>query len=494
MRIRHTCFLPFILIAVASTLFAVAADQGKIPITTSSDKALKAYLTGRDLAEKLRATDSIQYFDEAITADPNMAVAYLMRAQVQPTTTAFFEDMKKAQALAPRVSEGEQIWIAGVQALADGFPQKQKESFESLVAKFPNDERAHNLLGGTYFALRRFDLAAEQYSKAIAINPDFTLPYNMLGYSDRSLEKFDESAKAFRKYIELIPNDPNPYDSYAELLQKLGRYDESITNYRKALELDPHFLSSRLGIATDLNFKDEYVAARSEIQKILETARNDGERRAAYFGLAVSYSDEGNMQKAVEAMQQSFTVAQNGKDTASMAADVNTMGTILLDAGHSDEALSKFDQGYDLIAKSSLSEDVKRTAKQTHLSNQTQVYVQKKELDSAQSAADEFRKQAQWAKNPLQISQSHQLDGMIALAKKNYDTAIEQLRQANLQDPYNLYRLGLAYEGKGDSEKAQELFRKSANFNGLNNIQMSLVRAKANKAIAPASAKKSTTR
>src|SRR5262249_24324266 len=101
----------FMVLAVACTLFAAAAGHGKIPITTSSDKAMQAYLKGRDLTEKLRATDSIAHFDEAIAADPNMAVAYLSRAQVQPTATAFFDDLKKAQALAPKASEGERIWI-----------------------------------------------------------------------------------------------------------------------------------------------------------------------------------------------------------------------------------------------------------------------------------------------------------------------------------------------------------------------------------------------
>ena len=72
---------------------------------------------------------------------------------------------------------------------------------------------------------------------------------------------------AFKKYIELIPDDPNPYDSYAELLMKIGRYDESIENYKKALSINPQFVFSFVGIATNLNLKGEYSAARENFTK-----------------------------------------------------------------------------------------------------------------------------------------------------------------------------------------------------------------------------------
>ena len=73
-----------------------SANNGKIPITTSSEEALKAFLAGRELSEKLRITDSIQHFDKAISLDPNFALAELNRANVSPTGKEFFEHLKKA--------------------------------------------------------------------------------------------------------------------------------------------------------------------------------------------------------------------------------------------------------------------------------------------------------------------------------------------------------------------------------------------------------------
>jgi len=39
--------------------------------------------------------------------------------------------------------------------------------------------------------------------------------------------------------------------------------------------------------------------------------------------------------------------------------------------------------------------------------------------------------------------------------------------------------LGLAYQGKGDTEKAKELFGKAAGFNALNSLSYAFVRIKA---------------
>ena len=46
----------------------------------------------------------------------------------------------------------------------------------------------------------------------------------------------------------------------------------------------------------------------------------------------------------------------------------------------------------------------------------------------------------------------------------------------------NLYRQGLAYEGKGDGAKAKEMFKRAAEFNQLPTLNSAFVRAKKGKA------------
>ena len=78
----------------------------------------------------------------------------------------------------------------------------------------------------------------------------------------------------------------------------------------------------------------------------------------------------------------------------------------------------------------------------------------------------------------------HELNGRIALGAKEYDRAIEELGKANLEDAYNLYRLALAYAGKGDAAKAKEYCAKAAHFYSLPDANYAFVRLKAGKMLA----------
>ena len=136
---------------------------GKIPVTTASDEARKAFLQGRDLNEKLLVQDSIQHFDKAISLDPNFAWAELSRANVSPTGKEFFEHLKKAVSIADKASNGEKLLILGTEAGANGNAAKQKELFDQLVAAYPNDERANFALAGYYFGQQEMPKAIQYY-------------------------------------------------------------------------------------------------------------------------------------------------------------------------------------------------------------------------------------------------------------------------------------------------------------------------------------------
>ena len=460
----------------------VRKDSGKIPVTTSSESARAEFLQGRDLSEKLRITDSIAHFEKAASLDPNFALAELNLAITAPTGKEFFEHLNKAVALSAKASNGERLLILATEAGGNNDAVKQKQYLEELVAAYPDDERAHFNLGGYYFGQQDYPKAIDQYKKATALAPGYSGAHNILGYAYRQTGDYANAEKAFQKYIELIPTDPNPYDSYAELLLKMGRFDDAIVQYRKALAIDPNFVNSHQGIAAALLYGGKPDEAAAEVQKMTEKSRNDGERRTALFVTAVIHADSGKLDKALADMEQQFAIAQKGSDVPGMAGDLQAKGNILLEAGKYDQAKAQFDKIVSIVDASSLSPEVKENAKRFHHFNLARVALGKKDRATAQSEAEEFRKEAEAKQNPGQVRQAHALAGMIALQENDYDRALAELPQANLQDPYNLYRLGQAYRGKGDKEKAKEFCAKAADFNSLPLLNYAFIRTKAKKA------------
>jgi tetratricopeptide (TPR) repeat protein len=323
--------------------------------------------------------------------------------------------------------------------------------------------------------------AIQEYRKAVAVAPDFAPAYNLLGYAERQVGEFGNAERAFKKYIELIPKDPNPYDSYAELLMKMGRFDESIAMYRKALSVDPNFAPSRNGIANNLMLQGKHEAARAELGKAYEAARNDGERRGALFTRAVTYADEGNFDEALAELKKEYAVAEKINDAAAMSGDAVAMGDVLLEAGKPEQALKQYSHALELQEGSDLSEEVKEDARLVHHYNLGRVALGTGDLTGARQHADAFMKGATAKKNDGEIRLAYELAGALALQEKKFDQAVAALSKANQQDPYILYRLALAYQGKGNAAKAKELFQQAANLNPLPALNFSFVRAKAKK-------------
>lgn len=477
-----TGLLALAITAIMLTIIGcTTVDDSKMTITTSSEKARNYFLQGRELTEKLRGQESLEFFEKAVAEDSKFALGYLNLALNYHNFKGFFENLDKAKALVDNVTEGERLWILGIEAGVNADPMMQRELYQKLAALYPDDERVHVMLATNYFGQQEYALAIEEYNKAKMINPEYSPLYNMLGYSYRFMENYNEAEMAFEKYIELIPDDPNPHDSYAELLLKLGRYDESIKSYQKALELKTTFIASHIGIATNLNYKGENEKAREQLQKMYDGALNDGQRRAARFAMAVSYVDERKFDKALEELNKQYELAKKINDVSAMAGDLNAMGNILYESSKYNKALVKHEMARKMMQESGLSKGVIDNAKRFYLFNSSRVACMKKDFTTAKTNADEYHKQVVAINNPFQIKFSHQLYAIIALAEKDYDKALAELNQANQQNPYNLYRMALAYKAKGDNENAKEWSGKAANFNALNGLNYSFIRHKAKK-------------
>jgi tetratricopeptide (TPR) repeat protein len=453
-----------------------AGGDSKIPITTVSDQAREYYLQGRDMEERLRAREARLFYEKAVNEDSAFALAYLNLSFAQPTSLGFFDKFNRALALAPAVSEGERLMILAVKAANDGDPLKQRDFYQKLTELFPNDERAYNLLGTSYYGLQDYQQAIEQYTRAITINPEFSTPYNMLGYCYRALEKYVEAEKVFKKYVELIPDDPNPYDSYAELLMKMGDYARSIEFYQKALRVSPDFDASHIGIASNFNFLGQYQKAREQLQKCLNNAEDVGQRRRALSGIALSFLDEGQIDSALAYVNMELSLAKKENDALAQARDMITSGNILLKSGRHNEALTSFEGAVQIIGESNLGQELKENAQRGFLYNAALVLTAKGDFAAATARADDYYRRIEPTGNPYQVRLAHELRGIIALAEEKYDVAVTELLQANLENPYNCYRLALAHAGAGRKDQAREMCLKAANFNTTNDFNLALIR------------------
>jgi tetratricopeptide (TPR) repeat protein len=460
---------------------APMSNTDKSPVTTASDDARKEYIEGRSLAERLLVQDSIAHFDKAIALDPNFGLAQLGRANSSPTGTEFQDHLKKAVALADKLSNGEKLQILAAEAGSNAKAAQQKDYLTQLVAAYPQDERAHFALGAMLFGQQDASAVIEHLKKANAIAPDYSAPYNQLGYAYRQVGDYDNAERSFKKYIELIPNDPNPYDSYGELLLKMGRFDDSIVQYRKALTIDPNFLASHLGISADLMYSGKAADAAAEIQQIAKKARSDADQRSAMFATTSLAVYTGKMDQSLASLDQQYALGAKSSDTLGMVRDLQAKAAIYTDMSKPAQAQAAYEQAVKVADASTLSEAIKANIHLFQHANLTRVALARNDVATAKQEADAFGKVALASNAPGQVRQAHELAGMIALHEKNWEGAINELQQASQQDAYNLFRLCQAYQGAGNTTKATEQCTAAAHFNPLPELNFSFIHTKASK-------------
>ncbi len=452
----------------------------KIPVTTNSKEALKYYKIGLEYADKLLMHEARNHFETAIVLDSSFALAYLGLATSSSSTQKNFEYFKKAKAQINNVSEGEKLWILAIEAGRDGLQKKQNEYYQELVNKYPNDERAHALLGQSYyFGLQEYEKSIASYKKAIAINPGFSPSYNIIGYAYRTLGRYDEAQEALKKYIKLIPDEANPYDSYAELLLKIGKYDESIKYYKKALAVDPSFQMSYSGIAANLVLLGQYEEARDKLQILIDKAINASNKRLGFYSTALTYVDEANLDLALKSIDEIIKLDKGIEDTTAIAGEINLKGLVLLEFEQYDEALDQFKESIQLVRNSKLDKTIKENSELYYAFNRFSVALRMGDIDSAYYFSNIHQNLSTQIDNQFLKMRNYRIKGLLALSQNDLNNALLYFEKSNQQNALNIYYMALINEGLGRTEKAKELYYKAAHFNAVNDYGFWLIRRKA---------------
>lgn len=467
--------LLFVLCVLPSVLWA---QNKEIPITTSSKEAMDYFLQGRDKLENFEYAAAAKFFDQAIKADNNFAMAYLYRSFVGGGTEVRMSNLEEALTRAKEASEGEQNYILMIQAAYSGNSRLQKEYLDKLLTDFPFDKRVRFDVGNYYYTNNDYRNALLQFSKSAELDALYAPAYNMIGYAHSKLNDYDEAANAFKNYIKLNPNSPGGYDSYAELLLNMGMYEKSIAQYKKALEYDPDFSYSLIGLGNNYVFLGDYDTARKYYQQYYDKASTPGAKFDALNMEAVSYIHEAKIEKALSVYHQYCDLAQQEKDAFHAIWGLASQGMVYAECGNPQEAMKHYDEAIELLYKSDLNEMVKENLMAT--SNLWHLYALGANGEFKKAEIDEklCMQNAKKRNNPQEISFLNSVCGYLDYKKGDMDEAIRHFSKADPEDPMAQYYTALCYQNKGDMQNANRLYQKIS-YTNINSLNLALVRNKA---------------
>ena len=284
---------------------------------TENTEAHQLYLKGRFFWNKRTGNDlkkSIEYFEQAIAADPNYALAYAGVADAY-------------------------VWLPGYTAGTprDCYPKAKAAATKALQLDDTLAE-AHTTLALAIW-LYDFDSAQaiREFQRAIELNPNYAIAHQQYGNNTlAALGRFDDAIVEGKRAVELDPLSLVINTDLGSDYYYARRYDEAIAQLRKTLEMDPGFYIAHLVLGQILDAKGAGDAAIVECEKA--RALNDDPSVLGVLGRAHGLS--GNKMEAEKILEQLKKLSKERYVSA------YSFALVYLGLGDKEQALRWLEQSY----------------------------------------------------------------------------------------------------------------------------------------------------
>ena len=174
-----------------------------------------------------------------------------------------------------------------------------------IQKKFPSSVLIYNICGGAYTELEQFDLAIENYKKALLVKPDYADAFCNIGI----------------------------------VQQKKGELKTAIQNYKKAIKINPLHVRAHYNMGISYKTKGDPEGAIACYKQAIKLQPNHAE---AYNNMGTAFSDVSKLQKAIDC----FKRAVDFKPTYAEAH--HNMGNALKELKKFEEAIGAYNKALSL--------------------------------------------------------------------------------------------------------------------------------------------------
>jgi membrane associated rhomboid family serine protease/Flp pilus assembly protein TadD len=138
------------------------------------------------------------------------------------------------------------------------------EAFKKYVAASPDDAYGHALLGFCYHSTKRYDEAAEEYKKGLALQPDYPFIEVNLAEVYVYQNKSAEAVPLFQHAIDRIDPDAEAYYFYGRALKDASSFPEAEQALKKSISLNDKDADAHRLLADVLRVEGKVAAALQE--------------------------------------------------------------------------------------------------------------------------------------------------------------------------------------------------------------------------------------
>ncbi|HLJ45834.1 MAG TPA: tetratricopeptide repeat protein [Bryobacteraceae bacterium] len=217
----------------------------------------------------------------------------------------------------------------GLKALDEKRYEAAAENFSKAVASDPSDFTAHFNLAFAYSMINRDADAITEYKKTLELKPGIYQAELNLGVILLRRKQAAEAAPHLSAAAEQKPKDFRPNYYLAEALRSEGQFDKAEPAYQKALEIDPKSAAAEAGLGQTLANEGKLDDAAPHFKK---AADMDPQYREALLELAGLYEKAKRSADAI-AIYQQFPDNPGAQEH---------VGELLFESGRFEDAVARF--------------------------------------------------------------------------------------------------------------------------------------------------------
>ena len=311
-------------LALESTVAEAIASEIQISISAQDrerfkqrrpvkPEALDAYLRGRYFWNR-RTEDglrrAVQYFDQAIAADPTYALAYSGLADSYSVLGSVGTDGMPPNQAMPRAKSAALKSLELDPDLADGhsslayvllsydwdLPAAGREFARALELN-PSSATARHWYSHYFMAANDLVRACEQMRQALELEPLSPSINIGVGWCLYYSRQYDQAIEQFRSVTESDPSLPLAHQTLGMAYQQKGQFDQAIEEYKRAAAFSGNSPASVASLASAYAEMGKLADARHELARLEEMSRT---RYVPSFYFASVHFATGDLSKAFE--------------------------------------------------------------------------------------------------------------------------------------------------------------------------------------------------
>jgi len=274
---------------------------------------------------------------------------------------------------------------------------------------------------------------------------------------------FQDAAPLLEKLAVDYPNERLVPVLLGQLYQGMNEPAKARTAFERALAIGPSSNRLRAFLANDDLLSGSYDKAITTLQEIENALPKGSAPFAVRYGMTFAYLYEGKVDAAIDSLK-AYLAEYKDSGAAQGFPEVfiwNSIARINLENGRLGAAMEAYDNGYKSIPGSNLPEDQKKLWLGRSIHGRCRTLAKMGKHAEAWAQAQQVKQMIDAGGDDAQqyLPAWHYLAGYLKLEANDYKAAVDELKQANAQDPFHTLLLARAYEKVGQRDEAQKAYR-----------------------------------